>query len=282
MIDVSIIVVTYKGRLDVIKACFDSVYLSKGVNYELIVVDNGQNQAVKGLINAYDGATLIENTRNRGFAYAVNQGMKKSKGRYILLLNPDVQFEADVLAKMITHLDADPEVGIASSLIKYKTGEIQPSIRRFPTLIDQIHILLKIPHFRKTKAISNYMMEDADPHNTQDVDSIMGAFMWMRPEVVQDIGGFDEQYFLWFEEVDYCRMAYVAGYKIRHYADVEIMHLKGHDFDAVPTTRKQRWMRSSLRKYTKKHLGLKSYILLWILNPLFIMAGYIAAIIKRR
>jgi GT2 family glycosyltransferase len=125
------------------------------------------------------------------------------------------------------------------------------------------------------------MMRDADPWKTQDVDSIMGAFMFIRRELLKTIGLFDERYFIWFEEVDYCKMATNAGYKIRHYADVTITHHKGHTFNKLATLRKQRWIRESLRKYMLKHHGKLPWLLLWLLTPIFILLAYIAAFIKR-
>ena len=281
MTDLSIIVVTYKEGLDVLKACFDSVAASSNIRYELIIVDNGASAATKGLLSSYDHATYLRNEENKGFAAAVNRGMKQGTGRYHLLLNPDTAFAPDVLARMVTHLDEDGDVGVASSLIYYPDGKIQDSIRRFPGVLDQLFVMLKIPHLFKTQAIARYMMEDSDPKQTQDVDSIMGAFMFIRRELTDEIGHFDERYFIWFEEVDFCKMTVDAGWKVRHYADTQIMHLKGHTFNKLATLRKQRWMRESMRKYMHKHHGRMTAGLFWALTPLFIVLAHIAAIIKR-
>lgn len=282
MIDLSIVVVTYKEGLDVLKQCFDSVYASDGVNFELIVVDNGASDATRGLLHSYADVNYLRNEENKGFAAAVNRGMKMSKGRYILLLNPDTSFESDVLAKMIAHLDKDKEVGIASSVIRYPDGSLQESIRRFPTLWNQMLVMLKVPHFIKHSSIENYMMRDVNSQETQDVNSIMGAFMFIRRELIDTIGLFDERYFIWFEEVDYCKMAHEAGWKIRHYGDVEIMHHKGHMFGKIATLKKQKWMRESLRKYIQKHEGNLPWMVLWILTPVFIFLAVLVAIIKRK
>lgn len=280
--DVSIIVVTYKERLDVLKACFDSVERSHNVSYELLVVDNGAQDATRGLLSSYKNVTYLRNDSNRGFAAAVNRGMAVSRGRYVLLLNPDARFTPDVLAQMVTRLDENSDVGIGSCVIRYPNGELQESIRRFPTLKDQIPILLKLPHiFTQIKSIDRYMMRDVDPLETQDVDSIMGAFMFIRRELIEQIGFLDERYFIWFEEVDYCKMAHDAGCKIRHYGDVEIEHHKGHMFDQIATIRKQRWIRESLRKYIAKHHGSVAAGVLWVLSPLFWLLGYVAAMIKK-
>jgi GT2 family glycosyltransferase len=281
MKDVSVVIVTYKEGLDVLKACFDSVARQAGVSWELIVVDNGASEATRGLLCSYNGSTYIRNASNRGFAAAVNQGMKRSNGRYILLLNPDTSFGPETFAKMITHLDADQNVGIASSIIRYPDESLQESIRRFPRVIDQLLIMLKVPHYLKhLRAIDRYMMRDVDPLLTQDVDSIMGAFMWIRREVIEKIGWFDERYFIWFEEVDYCKMVHDSGWLIRHYADVEMTHHRGHTFNQIATRRKQKWIRTSLRKYMLKHHGVFSAGLFWLLTPIFIILGFVASIIK--
>ncbi len=283
MIDVSVIVVTFNEGLDLLKKCFDSVYASQEVNFELIVVDNGANDATRGLLMSYPGAQYLRNPENMGFAAAVNRGMKVGQGKYMLLLNPDTSFGPDVFRKMINHLDADENVGVGSCIIRYPDGSLQDSIRCFPTLADQLLILLKVPHLtEKNRLIDHYMMRDVNPEETQDVDSIMGAFMWIRRDLIEDIGLFDDRYFIWFEEVDYCKMAVDAGWRVRHYADVQIEHHKGHAFSKIATLRKQKWIRTSLRKYMKKHHGVFAWLLLWALTPVFIVLAYLAASVKPR
>lgn len=283
MIDLSIVVVTYKESLSVLKDCFDSVARSTGLSYELIIVDNGANDATRGLLSSYEHSKYMANPENRGFAAAVNQGMNISTGRYVLLLNPDTSFEPDVLAEMVRRLDRDENVGIASCVIRYPNGDIQESIRRFPRMPDQLSILFKVPHvLKRSKIVDRYMMRDVDALQTHDVDSIMGAFMFIRRDVLDEIGLFDERYFIWFEEVDYCKMAHDAGWKIRHYGDIEITHHKGHTFSKIATLRKQKWIRTSLRKYVKKHLGTASWLALWVLTPVFIVLALLAAVIKPR
>lgn len=282
MTDLSIIIVSYKENLDVLKACLDSVRASKGVDSELIVVDNANNPAVKGLLNAYERSVYIGNSTNSGFASAVNIGMRQAKGQYILLLNPDTEFESNVLARMVGHLRNEHNIGVASCIIRYPNGELQESIRRFPTVWNHLVIMLKMPHILGEKVISRYMMRDVDPLETQDVDSIMGAFMFITREAINRIGLFDERYFIWFEEVDYCKMVKDAGLRVVHFADVEITHHKGHSFSKVATLRKQKWMRTSFRKYARKHFGFLPWMFLWFVAPLLVTVGYVTAVIKPR
>lgn len=281
--DVSIITIVYKNTPDVLRACFESVAKSEGVSWEFIVVDNaGDAQTITQVSSATPRATCIINNKNKGFAAATNQGLKIAKGRYVLMLNPDASFGPDVLARMVAHMDSAPEVGVGSSVIRYPNGELQESIRRFPTLKDQLFILLKIQHIlRRNDVLDSYMMRDADPLVTQDVDSIMGAFMWIRREVLDAVGFFDERYFLWFEEVDYCKMVVDAGWKVRHFADVEITHHKGVSFSTVGFLRKQKWIRQSMRKYFWKHEGFFAWLVLWTVAPLCIALSYVGVVVLR-
>ncbi len=278
--DISIITIAYKNSPEVLRACFESVAKSEGVSWEFIVVDNaGDAQTITQVSSVIPRATCIINNENRGFAAATNQALNIAKGRYVLMLNPDTSFAPHVLANMVAHMDASPDVGVGSSVIRYPDGKLQESIRRFPTLKDQLCILLKIPHvLRRNDLLDAYMMRDKDPLVTQDVDSIMGAFMWIRREVIDSVGLFDERYFIWFEEVDYCKMVVDAGWKVRHFADVEIVHHKGVSFSTVGFLRKQKWIRQSMRKYFWKHEGFFAWFVLWILAPVFIALSYVGVI----
>lgn len=276
-VDVSIITIVFKNTPEVLRACFESVANSVGVSCEFIVLDNaGDAQTITRVSEIFPRATCIINQENKGFAAATNQGLAVARGRYVLLLNPDTSFGPQVLSRMVAHMDASPEVGIGSSIIRYPDGSFQESIRKFPTLRDQLAILFKIPHiFSRTAAVDHYMMRDVDAFVTQDVDSIMGAFMWIRRETLARVGGFDERYFLWFEEVDYCKMVVDAGWKVRHFADVEITHHKGVSFSTVGFLRKQMWIRQSMRKYFRKHHGFFAWFVLWSLAPVFIALAYV-------
>ncbi len=281
--DVTIVIVTYKTDPAVLRTCFMSLAAAYDVNFDVVVVDNANDKQMPKFVHEIlPEAQVIVNAENRGFAAAVNVGLRQCTGRYALLLNPDTSVPPGVMKKMIAHLDEDKEVGIGSCVIRYPDGSHQESIRRFPTMKDQLAMLFKLPHvFKHLKVVDHYMMREADPFKTQDVDSIMGAFMFIRREVMEKIGLLDERYFIWFEEVDYCKMAVDAGYKVRSYGDCEIIHHKGHSFNKVATIRKQKWIRQSLRKYMKKHHGLIPWLVLWGLTPVFIKLAYISAWLKK-
>lgn len=282
MPDLSIVIITFREDLEVLHACFASIVASASTDTEVIVVDNGgRAETAQLLADVLPHATYVPNPENRGFAAAVNQGMARSTGQYVLLLNPDTVLPSTTLATMLAHMDRDVDVGIGSCIIRYPDGRLQESIRRFPTLRDQLVVLLKLPHVFPG-LVNRYMMRDVDPEKTQDIDSIMGAFMMIRRDVLHRVGMFDERYFIWFEEVDYCKMAKDAGFVIRSYGDCHVVHHKGHMFNQLATLRKQRWVRESMRKYFGKHHGRASWLVLWALAPLFIGLAYLAAFIKRK
>lgn len=280
--DVSIITIAHKNSPEVLRACLESIVKSEGVSWEFIVVDNaGDAQTITQVSSVIPRATCIINNENKGFAAATNQALRIAKGRYTLILNPEISFAPHVLANMVTHMNASPDVGVGSSVICYPDGKLQESIRRFPTLKDQLCILSKTPHMlRRNDVLDLYMMRDKDPLVTQDVDSIMGAFMWIRREVIDSVGLFDERYFGFFEEVDYCKMVVNAGWKVRHFADVEVTHHKSMRFSTGEFLQKQTWLRKSMRKYFWKHEGFFAWFVLWILAPVFIALSYVGMVAR--
>lgn len=281
MKDFHIIVVNFKYQLKTLRQCLDSVKNATGVSYVLTLVDNSPNDEYKNLAAEYDFVEYIANPENVGFARGVNQGLSNLKGKYALLLNGDVVFGPTILAEFLHRMNSAQDVAISSCVIRYPNGELQPSIRRFPTPLNQLLVLSKLPHLIHLQMMSKYMAEDLDPLKTQDVESIMGAFMCICAEAVGEIGLFDEKFFLWFEEVDYCKRVYDAGLKIRHYGDLEISHIKGPAFATVRVWKKQAWLRQSLRHYMYKHFGWPAWMIFAALEPVFIVLALFADLFKR-
>ena len=283
MLNISVVIVTFHEDEHILRACFERLFTTVGVNLEIWIVDNAHRALTKKLVDELlPQARYIAHDKNMGFAYAVNRAMSQSTGDYVLLLNPDTEIQDTSIYALSARMEENPDVGIGSCLITYPDGTIQESIRRFPRLTDQIMTLLKLPKmFSHLQAIDRYMMRDVDIMCTQNVDSIMGACMMIRRKLLETIGLFDERYFIWFEEVDYCAMAVAAGWKVRHFADVRITHHKGHMFKKLETLQKQYWIRTSMRKYFLKHYGFGHWLVLWLLAPIFILCAYVAHIVGR-
>lgn len=283
MIDVSIIIVNYKVA-DLVEQCIKSVFEhTKGVNFEVILIDNASgDDVVPRISSSFKEVNIIANNRNLGFASACNQGIEIARGDFILLLNPDTELKDDAISSIVSKMRSDPEVGVGGVHLINPDGSHQSSgVRRFPGVIDQLMIMLKIPHLiGDVGPVHRYMMHDLDYTESQDVDQVMGAFFCIRRDLIGKIGPLDREFFIWFEEVDFCRRAVDAGYRIRYYADIEAVHHRGKSFGQVATIKKQKWIRTSLRRYIRKHKGILAWLLFVVLEPVFIVLAIVSQIIK--
>lgn len=249
----SIIVVSYNTR-EYLKECLDSIYRTKSVSAsviecEIIVVDNasedGSAQMVKKNFPAVD---LIVNEQNLGFAAANNQGIKRAKGRYILLLNPDTVVLDDALEKMTDFMDAHPELGISSCQLLNEDKSVQPTGGYFP---DLLRVFAWMFFLDDLPLISGFF-PSYHPHPSfyqreRQLDWVTGAFLFIRKKVVKRIGLLDEDFFMYVEEVDYCFRAKQAGFKVFFWPQVEVIHLG------------RKSLKSAAGAFVKEYQGLKLF-----------------------
>jgi N-acetylglucosaminyl-diphospho-decaprenol L-rhamnosyltransferase len=231
----------------------------RGLDWDVVVVDNASADG-SVLVAKETGAHVIVNPDNRGFAKACNQGIAGHDARYVLLLNPDTECPSGSLTDFVRFADQEPTAGIFGPKLIYPDGKYQESVRRFPTVWNQLCILLKLHHvFPWLGTLKRYFAKDLDAAKEANVDQVMGACFLIRREVIEQIGGLDERYFIWFEEVDYCRMAREAGWTVRYLPSVTVIHHGGQSFAQVFSTRKQKMFNDSLVKYFAKwHAGWRS------------------------
>lgn len=227
MIDVSIISVSYNTK-DLLLKCLESIrkYV-RGVRYEVIVIDNNSSDGTaEELKNIH--FQLIENKENRGFGAANNQGINIAKGRYILFLNPDTELREDSISKMISWMDANPRVGISSCALVNPDGSIQPTGGFFPnigrvfmwsTLIDDIPLASNI--------FGSYHPKASFYEKERELDWVTGAFFMIRREVLREVGVFDEDFFLYVEEVELCFRAKMEGWNVTYIPKTRVLHRKG-------------------------------------------------------
>lgn len=271
--DLSIIIVNWNTK-KLLEQCLESILnYGKNVNYEMIIIDNNSDDRSAEAIKEFSNSTnkqvkIILNNQNLGFAKAVNQGVKISQGEYILLLNPDTEIKENVLEKMIKFMDDHPDCGIVGGKILNPDGSLQLSVRRFPNFWSQFLILLKVHQFFRPRLIKNYFALDFDYTQTQEVDQIMGAFFMIRKKAIDQIGLFDENFFLWFEEVDFCKRAKKAGWKVIYYPEAEIVHRGAASFSQILSIKNQWQFNKSLLYYFKKHHSFLNYLLLLTVVPM--------------
>jgi len=275
----SIIIVSWNVK-EKLKDNLRALYESQGVNFEIFVVDNNSADGTAEMVkNNYPKVKLIVNRENLGFAKANNQAIKLASGEYVLLLNPDMRVFDDTLSNMISWLNWHEQAWVAGCKLIDENSRIMKHIRRFPAVWDQLAIVLKIPHLFPA-ILNKYIISSFDYTKSASVDSIRGGFFMIRREALEKIGLLDERYFLWFEEVDYCRRIKAAGGEIWYVATVECIDLMGQSFKQVQNMVKQRYFRDSMLKYFKKWQPAYEYWLLRLAWPLGLLIAWIGEKLK--
>lgn len=226
----SIIIVSYNTR-DLLKRCIESIYLTYPKNdLEVLIVDNGSLDGSPAMVREkFRDVILIESKENLGFARANNIAIKKAKGYYILLLNPDTIVAKGCLNKCMQYMDKHRDIGVLGCKVMLPDGRLDLACRRsFPTPEVSFYRMAGLSKlFPKSKRFAKYNLTYLDENETYEVDSIVGAFMLARREVVEQVGILDEDYFMYGEDVDWCYRIKQSGWKIMYYHEAEIMHCKG-------------------------------------------------------
>lgn len=257
--DISIIIVSWRVR-ELLKKCLAGILASADVEFEIIVVDNNSaDGTVEMLEKDFSGQVkLIRSERNLGFGKANNLGLAQATGEYVLFLNPDTEIEPDTLSKSLAFMKQHPDCGVLGPRMRFKNGEPQPSVRRFPTTTAILLMLFKLPKlFPHLPAIDKYLAVDFDYEKLQTVDQVMGAFMLMPKKLAEQIGGFDERFFVWFEEVDLCLAIKKLGYQVVYNPDIRIIHHGGKSFSQQTAIANQwRFFHSAFKYFLKN--GFKS------------------------
>lgn len=227
--NLSIIIINYNVK-NLLNDCINSLYESlKGIRFEIIVIDNAStDDSVEMLYMHHPQIKTIVNTQNIGFGAANNQGLAEASGDFILLLNPDTIIFPDTIAKTLKFCQEHPEVGIVGCKILNPDKTLQPSCNYFPNLLDYIWETFFVDKlFPRNKLIGRFHMSYFNHDVIAEVDCVKGAFMMVKKQVIAEIKGFDEDFFIYSEEMDLCYRAKQKGWKIFFYPDAEIIHYGG-------------------------------------------------------
>jgi O-antigen biosynthesis protein len=229
-VQLSIIIVNYNVKY-FLEHCIISVQAAmQRVSAEIIVVDNvSTDDSVQMMQTKYPHITLIANTENVGFAKANNQAVAVAKGEYILYLNPDTIVPEDCFTKCIAYLQAHTKVGaLGAKLIDGKGAFLPESKRGFPSFSTAFFKISGLSSIFKTSPIFNkYHLGFLPQDQTNEVDVLVGCFMMMPKKVVDKVGGFSEDYFMYGEDIDLSYCIQKAGYKNVYFADTSVIHYKG-------------------------------------------------------
>jgi GT2 family glycosyltransferase len=263
MIKLSIIIVNLNTK-DLTLGCLRSIEKEVGdIYFEVLLTDNGSTDgSVEALkeIKKEDfwnkKLTLIFNKTNTGYAKANNQGIKKAKGEYLLLLNNDTVVHKNSLQNLLTFAEKTPDAGVVGSKLLNIDGTLQPSCFRFPTITNAI----KEYWFGQKGLFEKYAPSGGKPVT---VDAVVGAAFLITPETKKKVGILDERYFAYFEDIDYCRQTWKKGLKVYYLPTSIITHYHGATF-AKLAPEPQRWKK--LIPSSKIYHGLfKHYLLTMIL-----------------
>lgn len=248
MADVSAIVVTYNAA-PWIERPLESL---RGTGAEVIVVDNGSTDGTLELVRErFPEARIIEQA-NRGFGAGNNAGMRAAAGRYFLLLNPDAWLTEGAFEAMVAFADEHPEAGVVGPRLLNPDGSLQRSVRGDPTpwrLATEYFFLRKLAP--RSQALNALFGAGFDHKSVREADYLFGACLLVRREAVDSIGGFDEDFFLMSEEVDWLYRFRQAGWKVLFYPDAEVFHVVGASLNPA---RFQDIVRGHLQ-FLRKHRG---------------------------
>ena len=224
-----------------------------------IVVDNASSDRTVQQVRKHPNVMLIANPQNRGFAAAVNQGVKATDADFILLLNPDVQLLTSIEILTATTLKHGLAAGcLLDDALRPQTGF---SVRRFPTATTLVFETLGFNRLFPANAVNRrYRCLDQDLGRPGEAEQPAGAFLMLRRDVWQSLGGFDERFFpVWFEDVDFCRRAYDLGLRAQYLPSVQARHAGGHSVSQIEAGCRAVYWCVSLLKYAAKHFGSIGY-----------------------
>jgi GT2 family glycosyltransferase len=230
MIDLSIIIVNYNVK-EFLLNLLDSIRIASiNISVETIVVDNASDDGSVDLLQQkFPNVKLIANETNVGFGAANNQAMQIASGKYFLLINPDTIVREDTFIKMIDFFEHTPQAAIAGCKVLNPDGTLQLACRRsFPgpwTSFTKVTGLSSL--FPKNRILARYNLTYLNENQTYEVDAISGAFLMLRKDVYEKIGGFDEQFFMYGEDLDLCYRAQKSNFKVFYVHSTEIIHYKG-------------------------------------------------------
>lgn len=234
-LDLSIVIVTYNNAA-AIRQCLDTLSAAvASYAVELFIIDNhSTDDTVKILRDANTWKLLsfhhverICNDQNIGYTKGVNQGLRKSRGRYVLMLNPDIIFHKSPFQDLFQCLQ-DVKVGVVSPQFRFMNGQVQPSCRRFPKKRDVLFEFLGFSRiFSNSSFFNGWRFPDFDHQHSADVAQPQGAFILAHKKVLADVGLLDENMPMFFSDVDWCRRVHEAGWRIRFCAEAFVHHQKG-------------------------------------------------------
>lgn len=254
-VDVSVVIVTYNSRRHIDALLTSLAEHTRGVEYEVILVDNAASDGTAAHVReAFSAVRVIARTTNIGLSGGINDGVRASAGRYVAVLNPDIRFEHDALSVLAAFLREHADTGVVAPKLLNDDGSVQMSCRAFPgyaaALFNRYSLLTRLlPGNRYSR---DYLMTGFDHATVRDVDWVSGAALMFPRAVFDELGGWDAGYFMFNEDVDFCRRVHDAGYRVVYEPAAVLYHRIGVSVSAPPRMIVAR--HRSMWRYYRKHL----------------------------
>jgi N-acetylglucosaminyl-diphospho-decaprenol L-rhamnosyltransferase len=267
--ELSVSVVAFRAP-QLLRECLSALAEERSsVDLEVTVVDNASRDETIGMLESeFPWVHVIANDANAGFGAAHNQALRRATGRYWLVLNSDAVPTPGSLRTLVDFMGANPEVAVAGPRLRYPNGTVQSSRRRFPTPVTLFLESTQVQRFwPRNAALRSYYVEDRPDDVVQDVDWLVGACLCVRATAAARVGLFDERFFMYSEEMDWCRRFRAAGWRVTYVPTAEVQHMEGGSSRADLLSRDQRFQASKLAYAAKWHgplvaLALRGYLVL--------------------
>lgn len=254
-VDVTVSIVNWNTK-DELYECLKGVLAQDGTaSYDVVVADNASSDGSAEFVESVYGeqVRLIQNSGNLGFGTAHNKVISQTDSRYVLILNPDCRMlEPDTLARMVSYMDSHGSVGILGPKITNPDSSLQYSARRFPNMVAAVFrhtIFGKL--FPRNKFVREYLMTDWAHDQVTSVDWVSGAALLARRKMIDQIGVLDERFFMYCEDVDWCRRAHSAGWDVVYFPMASVCHRIGAASDKNPVSMIKQHHRSMLLYFLK-------------------------------
>jgi len=287
--DISVVIVNYNVK-EFLANCLQSVRkATSSLQTEIFVVDNASSDgSIPFLKHRFKDVTFIENRENLGFGKANNQAIQKANGKYTLLLNPDTLLQEDTLHTLFNYMDKHEACGACGCKILNPDGTFAPESRRsIPTVSAAVYKAIGLTAmFPESKHFGSYYQGWKDEDEGGEVPVLSGSFMFFRTECLKQVGGFDERFFMYGEDIDLCYRVSNAGWQIHYVPDTAIIHYKGE------STKKNELAYNRVfnnaiytffdKHYTSRYSHLFKFIIFWVIQLRALVSFFVNNIYSRR
>lgn len=308
----SIIIVNWNVKDLLIKNLESIFRFSKNVEYEVIVVDNGSSdgsveEIKKQFVTEIASGKLkvLDTKTNNGFAKGNNIGYNVSQGEYLLFMNPDMELVENSFKIIVDYLNKHSEVGALGCTLNYPdlilqnmdrrvethcmrltcedacNASLQKTVKNLPNFWSQVFVLLKLHHlFYNFKPVKDYLQRDFDYTEEQEVEQLMGAFIVIRREIFEKIGKWNEDYWLWWEDVELAYQLKKHEVKVVYAPITKVVHHESVSFAQNNSLTRQRRFNKGMLLYFKKHGSYWQYFMLLMLQPISLLLAWLTQILK--